>query len=61
MDKAEFAWTFHLDSMVLIGGLILPPPHIRFYNLFVGVMGCGAAEATDLGFVYFIIINPRVC
>ena len=25
-----------------------------------GVMGCGAAEATGLGFVCFVVINPRV-
>ena len=28
--------------------------------LFAGVMGCGAAEATDLGFVCFFFVNPRV-
>ena len=27
---------------------------------FSGVMGCGAAEATGLGFVCFVVINPRV-
>ena len=27
---------------------------------FVGVMGCGAAEATGLGFVCFVVINPCV-
>ena len=26
----------------------------------VGVMGCGAVEATCLGFVCFVVINPRV-
>ena len=25
-----------------------------------GVIGCGAAEATDLGFSCFVVINPRV-
>ena len=28
--------------------------------MFAGVMGCGAAEATGLGFVCFAAINPRV-
>ena len=27
---------------------------------YAGVMGCGAAEATGLGFVCFVVINPRV-
>ena len=31
-----------------------PPPHIT------RVMGCGAAEATGLGFVCILVINPRV-
>ena len=30
------------------------------WALFVGVMGCGAAEATGLGFVCFVVINPPV-
>ena len=32
----------------------------KAWALFVGVMGCGAAEATGLGFVCFVVINPRV-
>ena len=27
---------------------------------YAGVMGCGAAEAIGLGFVCFVVINPRV-
>ena len=30
------------------------------FLLYAGVMGCGAAEATDLGFVCFVVINPCV-
>ena len=30
-----------------------PPPY-------AGVMGCGAAEVTGLGFVCFVVLNPRV-
>ena len=40
---------------------------IRFWVLFLffienyaGVMGCGAAEATGLGFAFFVVINPCV-
>ena len=33
----------------------------KFSNFtYAGVMGCGAAEATGLGFVCFVVINPRV-
>ena len=32
--------------------LIYPPPP------YAGVMGCGAAEATGLGFICFVVINP---
>ena len=31
-----------------------------YWASFVGVMGCGAAEATGLGFVCFIVLNPRI-
>ena len=30
------------------------------YLPYVGVMGIGAVEATGLGFVCFVVINPRV-
>ena len=30
------------------------------FPIFPGVMGCSAAEATGLGFVCFVVINPRV-
>ena len=30
------------------------------FSLCAGVMGCGAAEATGLGFICFVVINPRV-
>ena len=35
--------------------IMLPPPPPP-----AGVMGCGAAEATGLGFVCFVVLNPRV-
>ena len=28
--------------------------------MYAGVMGCGAVEATGLGFACFVVINPRV-
>ena len=28
--------------------------------MYAGVIGCGAAEATGLGFVCFVVFNPRV-
>ena len=31
-----------------------------FFTPPAGVMGCGAAEATDLGFFCFVVMNPRV-
>ena len=30
---------------------------LHIYRLYAGVMGCGAVEATDLGFVCFVVIN----
>ena len=40
------------------GGGIKPLWDVISHN--VGVMGCGAAEATGLGFVCFVVINPCV-
>ena len=37
-----------------------PPPLLHSSYVYAGVMGCGAAEATGLGFVCFAVINPRV-
>ena len=35
----------------------VPAFHSPFYHL---LMGCGATEATGLGFVCFVVINPHV-
>ena len=43
-----------LASYVVMRGLFVWFPH------FTGVVGCGAEEETDLGFVCFVVSNPPV-
>ena len=45
--RAVFVFVFHIFPL-----FSAPPPAV--------VMGCGTAEATGLGFVCFVVINPRV-
>ena len=51
-----------LDESSINIDILPPPPHTPFSVSFVRwrVMGCGAAEATGLCFVCFVVINPRV-
>ena len=59
-SDGPFWWRWRRRQSVACEGVdwdnIYLPPLTPLY----GVMGCGAAEATGLGFVCFVVINPRV-
>ena len=52
IDFGFFFWYF----FIIFKFFLHPPPPPNF----TGVMGCGAAEATGLSSVCFVVINPRV-